>query len=321
MLLYDEINRKGFEGDLVVNGFASFLRNLLVCKDEKAARLLDVVEGMQAKFIEQAKKVSTAFIVSALNILNETEINYKMARNKRLHVELAIIKLNFLQQAIELASDNGAVVKKKRLDGLVAYKKKLLQPMQVKAAEAKLKIDKEELGVRSQGPRVREPEVYKSTTSYQPPSKKGLLAGLRERYGSEYIIEEIREPEPLVFAKLQLHINEYAKKLEAEQKHSSANTFKSARLRLVDELKFEITVDAITQQKFVEQEKTMLNDHIQKAFNNRQISFDIVVKEGEAQEIPLRMKLNSRERFERITEQYPLLKELKDRLKLDIDYL
>src|SRR5215203_4947066 len=37
MLLYDDINKKGFEGDLVLNGFAEFIRNLLVCKDEKVA--------------------------------------------------------------------------------------------------------------------------------------------------------------------------------------------------------------------------------------------------------------------------------------------
>jgi len=35
-----------------------------------------------------------------------------MARNKRLHVELALIKLNFLQQAIELSMDGGNLVKK-----------------------------------------------------------------------------------------------------------------------------------------------------------------------------------------------------------------
>src|SRR5258705_2252078 len=40
MLLYDEIDRKGFEGDLVLNGFSEFLRNLLVSKDAKAASLL-----------------------------------------------------------------------------------------------------------------------------------------------------------------------------------------------------------------------------------------------------------------------------------------
>ena len=113
MLLYDEINRKGFEGDLVLNGFAEFIRNLLVCKDPKSAALLEVVEGMQAKYTSTAVKAGVSFLVSALNILNESEINYKMARNKRLHVELTIIKLNFLQQAIELSSENGTLVKKK----------------------------------------------------------------------------------------------------------------------------------------------------------------------------------------------------------------
>ncbi|MBP9739087.1 MAG: DNA polymerase III subunit gamma/tau [Chitinophagaceae bacterium] len=114
MLLYDEINRKGFEGDLVLNGFAEFIRNILVCKDDKALQLLDVVEGMQEKYKSVAKTASLSYLVSALNILNDAEINFKMARNKRLHVELTIIKLNFLQQAIDLfPSDGGGIVKKK----------------------------------------------------------------------------------------------------------------------------------------------------------------------------------------------------------------
>ena len=105
MLLYDDINRKGFEGDMVLNGFSEFIRNLLVCKDEKSAELLEAVEGFRERYISTAKNIPAAYLVSALNILNETEINYKAARNKRLHVELALIKLCYLQQAIELASD------------------------------------------------------------------------------------------------------------------------------------------------------------------------------------------------------------------------
>src|SRR6478609_4822143 len=58
MLLYDEINKKGFEGDMVLNGFAEFIRNLLVCKDAKAAALLDVVESMKSKYIATAAKIS-----------------------------------------------------------------------------------------------------------------------------------------------------------------------------------------------------------------------------------------------------------------------
>src|SRR6476620_1989061 len=136
MLLYDEINQKGFEGDMVMNGFAGFIRNLLVCKDAKAALLLDVVEGMHTRYISVAKDTDLSYLVSALNILNEAEINYKMARNKRLHVEMALIKLNFLQQAIELATENGNLVKKKRVDTPATYKIKSISPLQVKNIES-----------------------------------------------------------------------------------------------------------------------------------------------------------------------------------------
>ena len=113
MLLYDEIHQKGFEGDMVLYGLASFIRNLLVCKDPASAKLLESIEGWREQYISVAKEISTPYLVSALNLLNEAEIQFKMARNKRLHVEMAIIKLNFLQQAIELSMEDSQVVKKK----------------------------------------------------------------------------------------------------------------------------------------------------------------------------------------------------------------
>src|SRR5882762_9223482 len=73
MLLYDDINRKGFEGDLVLEGFAEFLRNLLVCKDEKVAGLLEVVESFKDKYIAAGKITDAAYLISGLNVLNEAE--------------------------------------------------------------------------------------------------------------------------------------------------------------------------------------------------------------------------------------------------------
>ena len=113
MLLYDEINQKGFEGDMVLSGLASFIRNLLVCKDPASAVLLESIEGWREQYINTAKQISTPYLISALNILNEAEIQFKVARNKRLHVEMAIIKLNFLAQAIELSLEDNQIVKKK----------------------------------------------------------------------------------------------------------------------------------------------------------------------------------------------------------------
>ena len=72
--------------------------------------------------------------------------------------------------------------------------------------------------------------------------------------------------------------------------------------------------------KFIEQEKTTLLQHLQTAFNNRAVNFNFVMIEGEKEDIPLHMKLNSKERFEHMAAQYPLLRTLKEKLKLDIDY-
>lgn len=330
MLLYDEINRKGFEGDLVLNGFAEFIRNLLVSKDPKSAALLDVVEGLQEKYIHTAENSSLSYLVSALNILNEAEIHFKMARNKRLHVELAIIKLNFLQQAIELSTENGQVVKKKRLEGPIAFRTRTITSLQAKPAtntSSKLYIQDEKKTVAQQIPAqtlatkmaTATPSIQPSLTATGAP-KKTLLDALREKVGDQYAIEEVKEAEVLNMEKLTKCWNEYAIKLEQQQKHSSAGTFKMAYLQIEDDIHFTVTVPALTAQKFVEQEKMMLIDYLHTAFNNRAITFNILVEATEREEVPPHMRMNSKQKFERIAEQYPLVKELRDRLKLEIDY-
>ena len=131
ILLFDEINRKGFEGDLVLNGFAEFLRNLLVSKDPKVAVLLEVSEGFKQRYLEAASKINDSWLLSALNILNESEINYRLAINKRLHVELTFIKLSYLSQALDLVNDNGQLSKKKQLESIKPVAFKTISPIAV----------------------------------------------------------------------------------------------------------------------------------------------------------------------------------------------
>ena len=68
-------------------------------------------------------------MISTLNVINEAEINYKAARNNRLHVELALIKLCYLQQAIEISSDTGGVSKKKLVESSLAFRTAAIKPL------------------------------------------------------------------------------------------------------------------------------------------------------------------------------------------------
>ena len=359
MLLYDEINQKGFEGDMVLYGLAGFIRNILVCKDPASAHLLESIEGWREQYINTANTTSTPYLISALNILNESEIQFKMARNKRLHVELALIKLNFLQQAIELSMQEGELVKKKLVDVSYPIKTKRILPLgkMMVNEQAKLIIETDTAISRptktvapietnqSINDHLREPiqainkpsqelPAQKITTptsnSNTAPSnttsandgsnKKNLLAALQQKYGSKYNIEEVKEPIPLEMDTLKKCWDDYTAYLLDALKHSSAGTFKLAILEILDPLHFTVTVSALTAQKFVEQERMNLLEKIWETFNNRAIQFSILVDAGEKEDVPLHLRLNSKQKFDRIAEQYPLVQEFKTRLNLEILY-
>jgi DNA polymerase-3 subunit gamma/tau len=111
LLLLDEVLQKGFEGDHFLEGLAAFIRDLLVCKDQQVIRLLEVSDNLKVRYEQVSRETDTALLVSALSLLNEAAIQYRTARNKRLQVEMCLIRLSYLNQAVQLISDEktGAV--------------------------------------------------------------------------------------------------------------------------------------------------------------------------------------------------------------------
>ena len=105
LLIFDTIFKKGFDPDIFINGLAGHLRNLLVCKDTKTLELLETSDSLKKRYLEQAALAPNSFILTALNIAAECDINYKMARHKRLHVEMAVIKMTYIGRAIELSQN------------------------------------------------------------------------------------------------------------------------------------------------------------------------------------------------------------------------
>ncbi|PHN07398.1 DNA polymerase III subunit gamma/tau [Flavilitoribacter nigricans] len=104
MLIFDQVLRKGFDPELFINGLAEHLRNLLVCKDPETLQLLECGDGLRKRYQDQAHLSPTSLLLTALNLANECDLNYKMARNKRLHVELSLIKMTHAGRAFSLGS-------------------------------------------------------------------------------------------------------------------------------------------------------------------------------------------------------------------------
>lgn len=98
LLIFDEILRNGFEAQYFVSGLSNHLRDLLVCKDPETIPLLEVGEAVAKKYSEQATKCTNEFLYRAIDISSTCDFNYKVSSNKRLLVELTLIKISQLNQ-------------------------------------------------------------------------------------------------------------------------------------------------------------------------------------------------------------------------------
>ncbi|WP_090388108.1 DNA polymerase III subunit gamma/tau [Niabella drilacis] len=321
MLLYDDINRKGFEGDLVLNGFAAFIRNLLVSKDEKVVALLDTVESFKQRYLETAQNTSSSFLISALNILNESEINYRAARNKRLHVELTLIKLCYLQQAIELTAGDTGLNKKKIAEKAVSVPFRSLQPVLLKLAPA-AKVGEpvarpattgSRLIIEEPAPRpVPPPPAKESVTA----KKISSLEKLRQQFKDTHV-----EPvdHPLTQEALEEAWKEFIVLLK-ENKNSAAQSFDLAQLKVLDTNSFYVYTANAIEYRFIETCKTQTSEFLQKKLSNSQLQFYIIKRENrEVQENTEPKPMTAVQQYQKMIEKYPLVKELKEKLKMELD--
>lgn len=92
LLIFDEILKRGFDAHHFISGLSSHLRDLLVCKDAATVQLLDVGAKIKEKYAAQGQKSQVNFLIDALEITNNCDLQYRVAKNKRLHVEFALIK-------------------------------------------------------------------------------------------------------------------------------------------------------------------------------------------------------------------------------------
>ncbi len=93
LLIFNDILNHGFDAGHFVTGFAQHLRDVLVSQDPQTLPLLETGESLRVRYGQQAQRCHPVWIFMALDILNTCDINYRTARNKRLTVELALVKL------------------------------------------------------------------------------------------------------------------------------------------------------------------------------------------------------------------------------------
>ena len=96
LLILDDVLQHGFDAGNFIVGLAKHLRDVMVSKDPATIKLLETSESIRQRYLEQAQRCSARWLLKALDVMNTCDINYRTARNKRLTVELALVKLTQL---------------------------------------------------------------------------------------------------------------------------------------------------------------------------------------------------------------------------------
>ena len=327
LLMFDDINQKGFEGDTFLEGFIEFIRNLLVSKDEKAAVLLEVADDFKNKYIQTAKEISANWMIAALNTIHDAALNYKQARNKRLCVEMALIKLCYINQAVELSEGSDHTIQKKRLiESAKPVSFKGLSFIKIKEIPTAGIPEKKKAVIETAALYIKEevipvaPKVTVTETPEPAPKSKGMgsLQKIRAR-----LLQETKQEKPL----LELTIDNlekawtlYTENLFEEKKFPVVTQFKMAVLRVDDEFNFTVITEGVLQQRYFELERSSLIPYMQKYFGNKLLKYAIEVKENELSGESEQKTLTSKQQYDFLIKKYPLIKEMKDKLKMEIDY-
>ena len=317
LLNFDDILRKGFDSSVFINSFAEHFRNILVSKNQKTLALLEVGESLKERYKAQAQIAPMSFLLAALNLANECDVNYKMARNKRLHVEMSLIKMAYLNRAIS-ASKNQVTI---------------AAPVPTQNIQKKNTSDasltKEAAPVYNTTPPKSQSTATPVTTTPTQKAKTTLKSTDTVSFSTSILSIEadIKKEEaekakiektPLTLENLNKFWKEYTVTIDSQ---SVKSAFKTAVLALDND---DVTVKASSNftKSSIQGERKVL-DYLKQQFRNEKLLITVVIDDVIAAEhirkVEAKRPMTDREKFVKMGEANNLIYDLRKRLDLRPD--
>jgi DNA polymerase-3 subunit gamma/tau len=320
LVLFDEILRKGFDGHLFVVGLLEHFRNLLVCKDPMTVTLLQVSESAERKYQQQSALADMSFLLSALSVAGQCDINYKSAKNQRLHVELCLMKLANLPQVLQLNS----------LAAVDETAKKKVEPeLKPLNPATETSVEPQTNGLISNGShtevpvRVAQPSQapsrLKNTIALSPIAPLGEVA-VKEapqnqgESSSAFTPNNVRK-ETLTFETLQTYWYEFAEKRRIAGNSTTEEISLNREFKL-EGTSIEIALDNTHQLEAITNVRYELLSFLKSRIDAPKLDVNPRVAPQEVNRLPY----TPAEKFNYMAEKNPYLLELKQALGLDVDF-
>lgn len=326
LLILNDIISKGFEPQHFVSGMGNHLRSLMVCKDAVTVQLLEVSEQLRQRYLTQAQTCPLPFLIKALEINNQCDIDYRAANNKRLHLEIALLKMCALcSQALNTPTAQAQPVQ-------VAQNKPAqqqptpqptnnptIQQTTVQQPTPQPQVSRPEAPSQQSTPQPSNNSTTQQSTIQQPLTRpRGTSSGIsinKAMQQAEQKAEEKEETWDNAFTQEQLtaswtdFVNRY--------KHTSAS-FAAAMGKYIPKLNGSSEIHFSVDNMLFEHDTdgmSALKSHLKNTLHNNQ--FKLV---PEVMERPAEIEAyTDKDKFEKMVEERPFLRTLQTELKLEGD--
>ncbi len=336
LLIFDDILRKGFDAELFINGLAEHLRNLLVCKDAHTLALLEAGEALRERYRVQANLSPNSFIITALNLCNECDINFKAARNKRLHTEMALIKMAYISRSVDLLAmtkgiQNGTIaIAEKKNTPNTEVKPSATPPQYPSANPPQHRVsDNASEQISDNAPPEATPEAAHSAvvSAYIPANEKILeTPQLASLDNIEKMLQEQQDLLKQLIKPLNLEVliaswHKYAAMVESPVLRIS---LENAKLELHNKQIIARTGTQLSKAVIEQAAQDILN-FLRFEFNSPYLTLEVlfdsslVPNKSRDEPLPTRRFLSPRERLVKMIEVNPLVKDFANKFKLKPD--
>jgi DNA polymerase-3 subunit gamma/tau len=151
-------------------------------------------------------------------------------------------------------------------------------------------------------------------------SKLTGLAAMKEALAARQQQTVVQQIIPITAGALAVYWEEFIDIFRQANKMTVVSNLQLATVSLLAPEEIGISSRNIVQFRFMEEEKLAISDFFKKKFNNPAIILTLQLDESQQTQDIGPAPMSSREQFQAMIEKYPLVKELKDKLNMELDF-
>jgi len=304
MLTINEILSNGFDAHQFIMGLASHFRDLLVCKDVETIVLLDKGEDLKQRYLEQSNECQVNILIKFLKMCNKCDVEYRTSKNKRLLIELTLLKMSTIGQ-FNSEKKNNSPIKPTPKNIQKEIIKEKGHDVIGEDTHHKGGIVKND----TKGETVVKRKVRPSSFSLTD-----IMEDKKEKFDTPNVLE--KKSKFFTEKEMQNIWRDYSEKMREVGKTNLYVTLSSFTPTLENEQIIRLKISNDTQQKILDENKSELINFLKTHLQNDYIEIHTELIE----EIKNKIPYSSKDKFKKMTEENPSLKILQQKLGLDPDY-